>query len=111
MRFATWVHDGRVTTGVASDDGLHAFDRQGSILELVRAGLPVALQAGAEALGNRPVDITAVRLLPPIEPPTVRDFAAFEEHIDGAGRSMAAAAESSPSGTRDQSSTSAIPTR
>ncbi|GHP19084.1 hydroxylase [Rhodococcus sp. NKCM2511] len=96
MRFATWVHDGRVTTGVASDDGLHAFDRQVSILELVRAGLPIALEVGAEAVGNRPVDLAAVRLLPPIEPPTVRDFAAFEEHMDGAGKSMAASAEVEP---------------
>jgi hypothetical protein len=69
MRFATWVQDGQVTTGVASDDGLHAFDRQTTILELVRAGLPVAFEAGAAALGRRPVDLAAVRLLPPLEPP------------------------------------------
>ncbi|KQU29408.1 MULTISPECIES: fumarylacetoacetate hydrolase family protein [unclassified Rhodococcus (in: high G+C Gram-positive bacteria)] len=96
MRFATWVHDGRTTSGVVSDDGLHAFERQGSILELVRAGLPAALEAGSEALGHRPVQLADVRLLPPLDPPTVRDFAAFEEHMDGAGRSMAAAHEVEP---------------
>ena len=96
MRFATWVQDGQVTTGVASDDGLHAFDRQATILELVRAGLPVAFEAGAAALGRRPVDLAAVRLLPPIAPPTVRDFAAFEEHVDGAARSVTGAAEVEP---------------
>jgi 2-keto-4-pentenoate hydratase/2-oxohepta-3-ene-1,7-dioic acid hydratase in catechol pathway len=96
MRFATWVQDGQVTTGVASDDGLHAFERQTTILELVRAGLPVAFEAGAAALGRRPVDLAAVRLLPPLEPPTVRDFAAFEEHVDGTARSVTAAAEVEP---------------
>jgi 2-keto-4-pentenoate hydratase/2-oxohepta-3-ene-1,7-dioic acid hydratase in catechol pathway len=96
MRFATWVQDGQVTSGVASDDGLHAFGRQTTILELVRAGLPVALDAGAAALNRRPVDLATVRLLPPIEPPTVRDFAAFEEHLDGVTRSMSAAAEIEP---------------
>ena len=59
MRFATWVQDGQVTTGVASDDGLHAFERKTTILELVRAGLPVAVEAGAAALGRRPVDLAS----------------------------------------------------
>ena len=43
---------------------------------------------------NRPPDqpavpLTGVRFLPPLEPPTVRDFAAFEEHVEGVAASVA----------------------
>jgi 2-keto-4-pentenoate hydratase/2-oxohepta-3-ene-1,7-dioic acid hydratase in catechol pathway len=88
MRFATWEHDGHVYTGVASEAGLHAFDEQVSILEVVRSGLPAALELGAATLERDPVDMAQVRLLPPLEPPTVRDFMVFEEHVDGTSRAM-----------------------
>ena len=54
-----------------------------SVLNLVRAGLPAALAAGRAALGSPAVPLAAVRLLPPLEAPTIRDFVAFEEHVDG----------------------------
>lgn len=86
MRFATWEIDGTVTTGVAGPDGLHAFADQRPILEIVRQGLPAALEAGTAALRSSPITFEAARLLPPLNPPTVRDFAAFAEHIDGVSR-------------------------
>jgi 2-keto-4-pentenoate hydratase/2-oxohepta-3-ene-1,7-dioic acid hydratase in catechol pathway len=54
-----------------------------SVLDLVRSGLPAALAAGQRALGEPAVPLDAVRLLPPLTPPTVRDFVAFEEHVEG----------------------------
>jgi 2-keto-4-pentenoate hydratase/2-oxohepta-3-ene-1,7-dioic acid hydratase in catechol pathway len=83
MRFATWEADGRVTAGVVSDAGLHALPARATVLDLVRAGLPAALEAGAEALRGPAVPLDSVRLLPPLAPPTVRDFVAFEEHVEG----------------------------
>jgi 2-keto-4-pentenoate hydratase/2-oxohepta-3-ene-1,7-dioic acid hydratase in catechol pathway len=53
------------------------------VLDLVRSGLPAALAAGQRALGEPAVPLDAVRLLPPLTPPTVRDFVAFEEHVGG----------------------------
>lgn len=45
-----------------------------------------------DASGVRPVGpavpLTDVRLLPPLEPPTVRDFVTFEEHVEGVRRSI-----------------------
>ena len=58
------------------------------MLDLVRAGLPAALAAGRRALSAPPVPLAAVRLLPPLAAPTVRDFVAFEEHVEGVAASV-----------------------
>ncbi|MCP2242635.1 fumarylacetoacetate hydrolase family protein [Lentzea aerocolonigenes] len=83
MRFATYELDGAVHAGVVADDGLHALPSGTTVLDLVRAGLPAALAAGAAALTGPPTPLDRVRLLPPLAPPTVRDFVAFEEHVEG----------------------------
>jgi 2-keto-4-pentenoate hydratase/2-oxohepta-3-ene-1,7-dioic acid hydratase in catechol pathway len=90
MRFATFTElaapSGLPVTGragVVSDAGVHPLPDGVSVLDLVRAGLPAALAAGARALDEPAVPLAAVRLLPPLAPPTVRDFVAFEEHVDG----------------------------
>jgi 2-keto-4-pentenoate hydratase/2-oxohepta-3-ene-1,7-dioic acid hydratase in catechol pathway len=84
MRFATYAHRGDVTAGVVDDAAVRPLPAGTSVLDLVRAGLPAALEVGAAALAGPAVPLTAVRLLPPLAPPTVRDFVAFEEHVEGA---------------------------
>jgi 2-keto-4-pentenoate hydratase/2-oxohepta-3-ene-1,7-dioic acid hydratase in catechol pathway len=37
---------------------------------------------------GEPLPVAALRLLAPVEPPTVRDFLTFEEHVDGIRRSV-----------------------
>ncbi|MGY1849323.1 fumarylacetoacetate hydrolase family protein [Blastococcus sp. SYSU DS1021] len=88
MRFATWELEDRVQAGVLSAAGLHALPDGHTILDLVRAGLPAALEAGAAALSGPAVPLDAVRLLPPLQAPTVRDFVAFEEHVEGVRKSI-----------------------
>jgi 2-keto-4-pentenoate hydratase/2-oxohepta-3-ene-1,7-dioic acid hydratase in catechol pathway len=88
MRFATWAAGGQVRAGVVSDDGLHEFPARTTVLDLVRAGLPAALEAGAAALSGPAVPLESVRLLPPLTAPTVRDFVAFEEHVEGVRKSI-----------------------
>jgi 2-keto-4-pentenoate hydratase/2-oxohepta-3-ene-1,7-dioic acid hydratase in catechol pathway len=83
MRFATWEADGRVRAGVVSDAGLHELPARTTVLDLVRAGLPAALDVGAVALDRPAAPLDGVRLLPPLAAPTVRDFVAFEEHVEG----------------------------
>ena len=39
--------------------------------------------AGRSALAEPGIPVAEVRLLPPLDPPTVRDFVAFEEHVEG----------------------------
>ena len=88
MRFATWEADGRVAAGVVSDAGLHELPARATVLDLVRAGVPAALEEGTAALGAPAVPIESVRLLPPLAAPTVRDFVAFEEHVEGVRKAI-----------------------
>jgi 2-keto-4-pentenoate hydratase/2-oxohepta-3-ene-1,7-dioic acid hydratase in catechol pathway len=83
MRFATWDDGGVITAGVVGEHGLHALPPDVTVLDLVRAGLPAALDAGTGAFSAPPVPVDSVRLLPPLQAPTVRDFVAFEEHVEG----------------------------
>jgi 2-keto-4-pentenoate hydratase/2-oxohepta-3-ene-1,7-dioic acid hydratase in catechol pathway len=88
MRFATWESDGQVTAGVVSEAGLHALPPRTTVLDLVRGGLPAALETGAAALDTPAVPLGSVRLLPPLAAPTVRDFVAFEEHVEGVRKAI-----------------------
>jgi 2-keto-4-pentenoate hydratase/2-oxohepta-3-ene-1,7-dioic acid hydratase in catechol pathway len=83
MRFATYEYLGIVRAGVVEEDGIHAFPQGVTVLDLVRSGLPAALEAGRSVLSGSTVPVDRVRLLPPLEPPTVRDFVTFEEHVEG----------------------------
>jgi len=83
MRFATFLADGVERAGVASDTRLHPLPPGTAVLDLVRAGLESALSLGEAALAEPPLRVDSVRLLPPLAPPTVRDFVAFEEHVEG----------------------------
>ncbi|MGY1795991.1 fumarylacetoacetate hydrolase family protein [Geodermatophilus sp. SYSU D00525] len=88
MRFATWEDGGVVSAGVVGEHGLHALPPGVTVLDLVRAGLPTALDAGLAALSAPPVPVSEVRLLPPLQAPTVRDFVAFEEHVEGVRKAI-----------------------
>jgi 2-keto-4-pentenoate hydratase/2-oxohepta-3-ene-1,7-dioic acid hydratase in catechol pathway len=96
MRFATYRSANGSSAGqssadgtggpaaaVVSDDGLHPLPPGVTVLDLVRAGLPAALEAGAAALSGPAVPLGGARLLPPLQAPTIRDFVAFEEHVEG----------------------------
>ena len=86
MRVATVLDDGAVRVGVVvggPDDELrvHLLDPGVTVLDLLRSGSLEA--AGRDALSARAVALDSVRLLAPLEPPTVRDFVTFEEHVEG----------------------------
>lgn len=89
MRLATYTLDGRDRAGVVVDDGVHPLPEGATVLDLVRAGLPAALESGERALSAPAVPLAAVRLRPPLQPPSVRDFFTFEEHVEGAMKTVA----------------------
>ncbi|AXB47865.1 fumarylacetoacetate hydrolase family protein [Amycolatopsis albispora] len=80
MRFATYAERGRERVGVLDDaELLHPVDAA-SLIEVLDE-LPAA---GAAALDGPPgPPVSAVRLLPPLRPPSIRDFVTFEEHVEG----------------------------
>ncbi|MCR3750707.1 fumarylacetoacetate hydrolase family protein [Lentzea californiensis] len=77
MRFATYLHDGRQQAGVLDDERLRPLGTA-SLIDVL-GDLP-----GAAALaGPAGPHVSEVRLLAPLQPPTVRDFVTFEEHVEG----------------------------
>ncbi|MBQ0851406.1 fumarylacetoacetate hydrolase family protein [Streptomyces sp. BH-SS-21] len=102
MRFATYVHRHRTQVAVVAaddtpgddtpgDDTLYPLPAVRSLTDLLGAtdGLPGLLEAGASALGGPPgPHVSEVRLLPPLQPASVRDFVTFEEHVEGVRRAV-----------------------
>jgi 2-keto-4-pentenoate hydratase/2-oxohepta-3-ene-1,7-dioic acid hydratase in catechol pathway len=84
MRFAAWEPD---QVGVVGDgDALHPLPDGTDLLALLGAGLPALLEAGSRARDQAPtVSLAEVRLRAPLQPPTIRDFITFEQHIEGMG--------------------------
>ncbi|MFF7069548.1 fumarylacetoacetate hydrolase family protein [Streptomyces pseudovenezuelae] len=96
MRFATYEHRARRHVAVVAEDGtLRPLPGVHSLAGLLaeEGGLPGLLDAGS-ALLDVPAGphLSEVRLLAPLQPPTVRDFVTFEEHVEGVRRSVDGAA-------------------
>ncbi len=70
--------DGSVRCGVVEGATLRRFPVGTTVLDLLRTG---TLHEAGDAADD-PVPLAGLRLLPPLEVPTVRDFVAFEEHIE-----------------------------
>ncbi len=88
MRLATYLQDGTEHAGVVADGRVHPFDADLTMLDVVGLGLDGALALGEQALRSPGTDLADVRLLAPLRPPTLRDFVAFEEHVEGVRRSI-----------------------
>ena len=89
MRLATFEYDHRIMSGVVV--GQQIYQLRTGLLELLTQG-GTALGDAARATLNRPfplpLPLDTVRLLPPLKPPSVRDFIAFEQHIQGVARTF-----------------------
>ncbi|MFE0256257.1 fumarylacetoacetate hydrolase family protein [Streptomyces sp. NPDC059010] len=81
MRIATYLYEGRRHCGVVEGTVVRALPDDTSPLDAV----------DARPVGDA-VPLSDVRLLPPLQPPTVRDFVTFEEHVEGVRRSVDGAA-------------------
>jgi len=94
MRFARYEDRGHIRCGIVSRDGIHPLPEGSDLLDLLLLEDPAALAAaGAGALADPAGPaVDQVRLLPPIQPPTIRDFVTFEEHVEGVRRSVDGAA-------------------
>lgn len=92
MRFATYEHRDRHHVAVVDEDGtLRPLAGVHSLTGLLtEAGsVPELLDAATRMLDAQPgPHVCEVRLLPPLQPPTVRDFVTFEEHVEGVRRSV-----------------------
>ncbi|MFJ9387816.1 fumarylacetoacetate hydrolase family protein [Nocardioides sp. NPDC101246] len=90
MKLATYLdRDLRVPrVGLITDEGLHPFAVRHSMRSLISAGRDALDRAADHARAADPLDLESVELLAPLEPASVRDFVAFEEHVEGVRRSV-----------------------
>jgi 2-keto-4-pentenoate hydratase/2-oxohepta-3-ene-1,7-dioic acid hydratase in catechol pathway len=96
MRLVTYEHAGTVSGGVVADVAGEARKQVfplpdgATVLDGVTLGLDGLLELGVRALGHpeQAVPLSDVRLRSPLQPPTIRDFVAFEEHVEGIVRSV-----------------------
>jgi 2-keto-4-pentenoate hydratase/2-oxohepta-3-ene-1,7-dioic acid hydratase in catechol pathway len=86
MRIARWTQQGMVGEGFVIGDGVVPFPRGLKVADVLAAGLAELPALAAELEGEasaRPVPLADVELLAPLVPASVRDFVAFEEHVEG----------------------------
>src|SRR3569623_1877291 len=92
MRFATYTYEHETHAAAVDDDGtLHPLPGTRSLTEVITAGsgLPDLLALGRAALDTPPgPHVSDVRLHAPLQPPSLRDFVTFEEHVEGVRRSV-----------------------
>ncbi|WP_329131722.1 fumarylacetoacetate hydrolase family protein [Streptomyces sp. NBC_00670] len=90
MRFATYEERGREgvrRAGAVDGEVIHPLPEGVTVRELLERG--ELHSAGAEALAvTSELTVDRVRLLPPLEPPSIRDFVGFEAHIEGVSKSL-----------------------
>jgi 2-keto-4-pentenoate hydratase/2-oxohepta-3-ene-1,7-dioic acid hydratase in catechol pathway len=75
--------------GLVEDGGVHAFPEGLTMRDVIDAGLDAAHRLAEQASSRevaRPLE--QVRLDVPLRPASVRDFVAFEEHVEGVRRSV-----------------------
>jgi 2-keto-4-pentenoate hydratase/2-oxohepta-3-ene-1,7-dioic acid hydratase in catechol pathway len=93
MKIARWTHQGTLGEGVVVDHGVVPFPRGRTVADVLAGGLAEVPALTAELEGDaeasaRPVPLADVELLAPLVPASVRDFAAFEEHVEGVTASV-----------------------
>lgn len=88
MRIARWRHDGHVGEGFVVGDAVVPFPRGLSVADVLAAGLAEVPVLAAEADRGASVPLGDVELLAPLVPASVRDFVAFEEHVEGVTASI-----------------------
>jgi 2-keto-4-pentenoate hydratase/2-oxohepta-3-ene-1,7-dioic acid hydratase in catechol pathway len=86
MKLLTFRTQSGSRAGVLGGDQVQPLRADVTVLDVVRAGLPVDIDAWLS--DEPPLPLAGLVLLAPIEPPTIRDFVAFEEHVEGVRKSL-----------------------
>jgi len=85
MKLATFTSSAtsEPSVGVVVDNSIHPFPYGWTMRDVIDGGLDQAASLAAEARTHRGYAATDVQLLAPLRPASVRDFVAFEEHVQG----------------------------
>ncbi|WP_395400111.1 fumarylacetoacetate hydrolase family protein [Arthrobacter sp. UC242_113] len=88
-RIARWNYDGGTHAGFVEADRCYPLPPEHTVGTLLEAGLAATLRLAAETLDSAAsVPLADVVLLAPLVPATMRDFVAFEEHVEGVRKSI-----------------------
>ncbi|QEW03450.1 fumarylacetoacetate hydrolase family protein [Microbacterium lushaniae] len=83
MKIARWMNRGALEEGFVEADGAVPLPDGITVADLLRGGLAFAHEVHAATVGRAARALADVELLPPVVPAAVRDFAVFEEHVEG----------------------------
>jgi 2-keto-4-pentenoate hydratase/2-oxohepta-3-ene-1,7-dioic acid hydratase in catechol pathway len=93
VKIARWNHDGRTHSGFVDGGTCHALPTGQDVQTLLDAGLDETLDLARRTLASGTAfPLADVQLLAPLVPATIRDFVAFEEHVEGVRKSIDGAA-------------------
>jgi len=82
---ARWMQaNGKERSGFIAGGRCYPLPAGGSVQDLCDMGLVATLRRAEEVIAEGEwVSLDQVQLLAPLQPPTIRDFVAFEEHVEG----------------------------
>ncbi|WP_218220987.1 fumarylacetoacetate hydrolase family protein [Nesterenkonia sp. Act20] len=83
MRLGRWWNDGRLEEGFIRDGGVVPFPGGITMRQLFIDGLALVDSVRDQVASAPPTPLRQVTLTSPLEPTSVRDFVAFEEHVEG----------------------------
>ncbi|MGC5617378.1 fumarylacetoacetate hydrolase family protein [Georgenia sp. Z1491] len=89
VKLARWTDGDEPFDGFVDGETVWALSDGSTTLDLVRRGLAATLKVAAATIGHgegRP--LVHVELRTPLDPPSVRDFVAFEQHVEGVAVAM-----------------------
>lgn len=99
MKLARWTeraHDTSIRHGFVIDQHVIEFPKGQTVHDMLRLGLAETQKLYEDCLAKAvPQDFTplsSVQLVAPVDPPSIRDFVTFEEHVEG----MTASANGAP---------------
>ncbi len=87
MRIARWI-DTRVVEGFVIGDRVVPVQNGASVADVLRSGLQAARASYDAVRDEEGVALRDVQLIAPVVPASVRDFVAFEEHVEGVSASV-----------------------
>ncbi len=89
VKIARWNYDGGTQSGFVKGESCYALPPEYTVNALLEAGLAETLRLAGATISSAPaVQLADVQLLAPLVPATIRDFVAFEEHVEGVRKSI-----------------------
>nr|WP_315266124.1 fumarylacetoacetate hydrolase family protein [Microbacterium lemovicicum] len=96
MRIGRWNGPDGIGEGIILDDRVIAFPDGVTVADALARGLDETLRLGRAVEAEQGVSRDAIELLAPLVPASIRDFVAFEEHVEGISASVDGASEVVP---------------